>query len=255
MHSKTHMLATDLDNTLVGMPEELEELTILLKQETGGVSLVYVTGRHADSVKELMAAEHLPIPDLVISDVGTAIWHMPDWKEDSAWQEKMTADWNPDSVKTCAGRFPSLQLQNLPDDRRVSFTTEGDTAAVRQFRQALEKQAIPHEFIFSSNRDVDVLPKGAGKGNALDYVIRTYARPDVRLLVAGDSGNDIDMLDREWPSVIVGNAHPELQAISDRQTLYRADRHCAGGICDAWQYFYGSANSTEYKPKKLSGKS
>lgn len=240
---KTHLLATDLDHTLVGRKEELQELLALLEPETGRTGLVYVTGRHAGSVKNLMAAEHLPVPDFVISDVGTAVWHMPDWQEDAGWRNRMEEDWQPGRIKTCAASFPALKLQDLPDERRVSFTTEGDAAAVRQFAAALQSLGIRHEFIYSSGRDIDVLPAGAGKGNALDYVLTNYASPGVNLLVAGDSGNDIDMLKRDWPAVIVGNAHDELKAIPDRPNLFRADRHCAGGICDAWHHFYGMHQS------------
>ncbi|GKV70030.1 hypothetical protein NCCP2716_25280 [Sporosarcina sp. NCCP-2716] len=243
MLHKTHLLATDLDHTLVGEKAELEELLVLLEPEAGHTALVYVTGRHAVSVQELMKAEHLPVPDFVISDVGTAVWRMPDWQEDTRWRNRMEADWQPDRIKTCAASFPALKLQELPDDRRVSFTAEDDEAAVRQFRAALQHLGIRHEFIYSSGRDIDVLPAGAGKGNALDYVVTNYASPDVSLLVAGDSGNDIDMLDRDWPAVIVGNAHDELKAIPDRPNLFRADRHCAGGIRDAWNHFYGARQS------------
>ncbi len=243
MLHKTNLLATDLDHTLVGRKEELQELLALLQPEAGRTALIYVTGRHAGSVQELMAAEQLPIPNFVISDVGTAVWHMPDWQEDVQWRNRMEADWQPDRIKECAASFPALQLQNLPDDRRVSFTTDGDEGSVRQFQEALQHLGIRHEFIYSSGHDIDVLPAGAGKGNALDFVLTNYAPPEVNLLVAGDSGNDIDMLDRDWPAVIVGNAHSELKAIPDRPNLFRADRHCAGGICDAWHYFYGMRQS------------
>lgn len=237
---KSHMLATDLDNTLVGHKQDLKSLTELLQSSHEDIALVYVTGRHASSVQQLISEERLPAPDLVISDVGTKIWHMPEWEEDVSWRSLMEARWDPERVKELASRFPDLTPQELPDDCRVSFTVKQNPETVRQLKHSLKEHNIAHQFIFSSNQDVDVLPEGASKGNALDYVIRKFFHPSVKILVAGDSGNDIDMLDREWPSVIVGNAHDELKNIPNRHNLYRAERHFAGGIHEAWCHFYGT---------------
>lgn len=237
---KSHLLATDLDNTLVGNQQDLKDLTELFQSSPDDIALVYVTGRHASSIQHLISKEHLPVPDLVISDVGTKIWHMPGWKEDITWRKLMEARWDPERVKELAFHFPELTLQHLPDDCRVSFTVKQDPETVRRFKHALEEQNIAHQFIYSSDQDVDVLPEGAGKGNALDYVIQKFFNPSVRILVAGDSGNDVDMVNRAWPSVIVGNAHEELKNIPDRPNLYRAERHFAGGIHEAWCHFYGT---------------
>ena len=235
---KTHLLATDLDHTLVGQPSELNELLRLLDSFSNQIALVYVTGRHASSTLELMKEHNLPTPDLLISDVGTKIWHMPDWQEDAEWKKRTKTNWYPDRIAQCASQVDGLFAQSLPDNRRVSYTVENDAKAVRRFESSLANVHIPHRLIYSSSRDVDVLPAGAGKGLALDYVVKHLAAPDVQLLVAGDSGNDIDMLTRGWPSVIVGNAQAELKQIPHSPTIFRADRACAGGIFDGLRHFY-----------------
>ncbi|MDW0110650.1 HAD-IIB family hydrolase [Sporosarcina aquimarina] len=240
MKSITHLLATDLDDTLVGLKPELKELTDMFNRIPQQVSLVYVTGRHAESVKQLMTEENLPMPDLVISDVGTKIWHMPDWIEDTDWCDKVTADWRPDLIKKAAARFPKLVPQRLPDDRRISFTIQNDQKTVHQFEQILIQRQLPHRLIYSSNLNVDVLPLHAGKGNAVEYVLTHYYDSTVNVLVAGDSENDLDMLNRGWPSVVVGNAQPGLSVLPETPYLFKAERHCAGGIYDAWQHFYGN---------------
>lgn len=239
LQSKTHLLATDLDHTLVGREPELRQLLKMLDHHSSQIALVYVTGRHAESTLELIKEENLPLPDLLISDVGTKIWHMPDWEEDREWRKRTEMDWYPTEILQVASQFLELRPQSLPDDRRVSFTIENKPNMVRNFENFLVKEKLPHHLVYSSNRDLDVLPSSAGKGLALDYVVNHLVATGVQLLVAGDSGNDIDMLTRGWPSVIVGNAQPELKQIPDSPTLFRAERNCAGGIYDAFHHFYG----------------
>lgn len=239
-HCQSHLLATDLDNTWVGDRQALQELVEVFESAPQDIALIYVTGRHLASVQQLISEEDLPYPDIIISDVGTKIWHAPEWIEDRTWRSLMESGWDSERVKKSASHFPDLTPQKLPNDCRVSFTVDRSPETVRQFEHSLIEQQIAHQFVFSSNQDVDMLPEGAGKGNALDYVIREFFHPSVHILVAGDSGNDIDMLDREWPSVIVGNAHDELKNIPDRHNLFRAERDFAGGIHEAWRHFYGT---------------
>ncbi|MCM3709592.1 HAD-IIB family hydrolase [Sporosarcina luteola] len=238
MKNKKYLLATDLDGTFVGDEEALGRLLEYFNSAPHEVALVYVTGRHFSSAQSLIAEEGLPIPNLLITDVGTSIYHA-DGLEDINWKRHMQEDWQPELIAEIAVTFPSLKRQELPDDRRVSFTVSDDVGAVDEFRKALDAQAIPHTFIFSSNRDIDVLPSRAGKGNALEYVLGKYARDDVKLLIAGDSGNDRDMLSLGHPSVIVGNAQPELLEMEPCENLFRANENCAGGIHEAWLHFYG----------------
>ena len=234
---KKYMLATDLDGTFVGNETGLQELLHHYEEAPYEVSLVYVTGRHFDSAKTLIHEEKLPKPDLLITDVGTAIYH--ENRQDITWHNKLMKTWHPEDVLSIAEEFPELHRQPLPDNKRVSFTVQNDDRAVMQFRRALEQKAPDHTFIYSSHRDVDVLPAQAGKGSALEYAIEHYAEPDVHLLIAGDSGNDMDMLSLGHPSVIVGNAQRELISMNDHPNLYRAKNHCAGGIHEAWMHFYG----------------
>ncbi|WP_252501643.1 HAD-IIB family hydrolase [Sporosarcina sp. Marseille-Q4943] len=239
MKNKKYLLATDLDGTFVGDKEALGRLLQFFDNSPDEVGLVYVTGRHLSSAQSLIPEEGLPIPDLLIADVGTSIYQSDELVEDPDWKARMQIDWQPDKIAEIAASFPSLKRQKLPDARRVSFTVSEDIGSVNEFKKTLEDEEVAHTFIFSSNRDIDVLPFGAGKGNALEYVLERYAMDGVRLLIAGDSGNDRDMLSLGYPSVIVGNAQPELLEMEPCENLFRAKQNCAGGIHEAWVHFYG----------------
>lgn len=242
LKNKKYLLATDLDGTFVGDEKALERLLQFFDSSPDEVALVYVTGRHLSSAQSLMKSEGLPTPDLLITDVGTSIYHSEELVEDLYWKERMQKDWQPDKIRDTAADFPVLGRQELPDDRRISFTLEESLEAVDAFKKALADASIAHTFIFSSNRDIDVLPIGAGKGNALEYALERYAMEGVQLLIAGDSGNDRDMLSLGHPSVIVGNAQPELLEMEPCETLFHANKNCAGGIHEAWLHFYGDGN-------------
>lgn len=239
MREKPYMLATDLDGTLVGDREELLGLLHYYDNIIHDIAFVYVTGRHLASALSLIDAESLPMPDVLITDVGTGIYTTESLIEDKVWTTKMQVDWKPDLITGLASSIPHLARQSLPDNRRVSFITQSGESPVLQLKEVLNKESIAHKLIFSSNRDVDILPLHSGKGQALAYVLEKYASPNVKVLVAGDSGNDFDMLTLGYPSVIVGNAQNELTSMEPHDQLYKAAKHYAGGIHEAWMHFYG----------------
>lgn len=232
------MLATDLDGTLVGDKEELHSLIRYYTDSNYDVAFVYITGRHLTSALSLIRAEGLPVPDILISDVGTVIYTTKNLVEDREWTKKMQTDWQPDLVVELASSISDLSRQPLPVNCRISFNTQ-DEATVSQLKQVLSKNNISHKLVFSSHYDVDILPKNSGKGQALTYVLDKYACPNVKVLVAGDSGNDCDMLSLGHPSVIVGNAQAELASMAPHPQLFRATKGFAGGIREAWDHFYG----------------
>ncbi|SEJ86812.1 sucrose-phosphate synthase [Bhargavaea ginsengi] len=240
MQKIRYLLATDLDGTFVGDAAGLRELLEHYDSLPERVALAYVTGRHRASAMGLIGEEGLPVPDILITDVGTSVFAGPDLSEDPEWKRRMMENWEPEAVRRAAEEIHGLRQQDLPDTRRVSFFSEGGRPA-EKLGMALAERGIPHTFIFSSGRDVDILPEGGGKGEALRHVIGKFADEDARILVAGDSGNDLDMLMLGYPAVMVSNAQPELLEAKGNDALFRATRPCAGGILEAWMHFHGDA--------------
>ncbi|WLV24329.1 HAD-IIB family hydrolase [Aciduricibacillus chroicocephali] len=241
MQNISHCLATDLDGTFVGDREALLELLKHYKQLPDRVFLVYITGRHLASALELIKQENLPIPDVLATDIGTAIYTFESgkWIADTAWERQMKDSWFPERITEIAAACPGLENQGLPENRRVSFYASS-LSDVEEFEQSLIHAAIPHNLIYSSGRDLDILPENSGKAAALEFILNRYGIDHERLLVAGDSGNDFDMLNLGYRSVVVGNGLDDLAELEDRETLYRAKARCAGGILEAWQHFFPS---------------
>lgn len=236
----THLLATDLDGTLVGKKELTSSLFEYYEQLPYDVQLVYITGRHYDSAMELIQEERLPKPSVLISDVGTEMYDFQNEQLHEDWKAAIENVWNPNEIKavveSCSGFIP----QDIPSCHRLSFFVESSTP-VEELNRKLNEHDIPCKVIFSSGKDVDILPANAGKGEALSFLLRNKGWEEANVLVAGDSGNDSDMITLGYPAVIVGNCQEELKKLPEHPLIFRAQKHCAGGIHEAWEHFFATS--------------
>lgn len=237
MNDATHLLATDLDGTLVGDRKGLDRLLSFYDAQQYDVSLIYITGRHYQSAMSLIEQENLPIPEVLITDVGTEIHLGPALKKDRDWENRMRRHWKPEAIDELAASIQGLKRQDLPVSNRCSFYADG-SETVLAFEQRLASAGIPHKLIFSGGRDLDILPADSGKGSALEYILDKFNAYEAKMLIAGDSGNDKEMLTLGFPSVIVGNAQPELLESPESPMIFRASKVCAGGIQEAWNHFH-----------------
>jgi sucrose-6F-phosphate phosphohydrolase len=235
------ILATDLDNTLVGHNEKLERLWSYFKEQGIDISLVYITGRHFDSAMDLIAQHRLPKPDILVCDVGATVYMGPDLKEDDQWRIITSADWNPELILRVTNQYEPFERQSLPNDYRLSFTVLDNPSCVNEVEELLKLYSLNFHLIYSSNKDVDILPSHVNKGAALKYILEKYAPEHPNILIAGDSGNDVDMMKLGLPSVIVGNCQDELKRFSYLPNVYLASESFASGIQEGWSYFYQSA--------------
>lgn len=237
MQKTKHILATDLDGTLVGDPDGLQQLLEFYEEQVYDVSLIYITGRYFDSALSLIEEENLPVPDILVTDVGSSIYIGNSFDKDLEWQKRIKANWMPDEIHAIAATVPGLTKQPMFLENRCSYYV-ADEKPVEEFRNKLAASGIPHKLIFSGGKDVDIVPEESGKGRALQYLLDKYKVEDAKLLVAGDSGNDLEMLTLGFPSVIVGNAQPELLESDEHPRIFRAKKGFAGGIHEAWTHFH-----------------
>jgi hydroxymethylpyrimidine pyrophosphatase-like HAD family hydrolase len=88
--------------------------------------------------------------------------------------------------------------------------------------------------LMSADRYFDVLPKDVSKGPSL---LRLLAHLDIdnrKVLVAGDTMNDLSMLAMGLPAVAVGNSEPALLSeVAALEHVHSARQHGVAGIAEA----------------------
>ena len=92
--------------------------------------------------------------------------------------------------------------------------------------------------VYSSARNLDILPKMANKGNALAWLIRNLEINPEAVIVAGDTGNDSAMfLIPGVRGIIVENAQPELCEKTLSAPTYQARDNCADGVLEGLAHY------------------
>jgi len=235
-----YCLATDLDGTVTGDDAAEARLCRLIGHLGEHLLLIYLTGRYPDSARGLIRVRRLPEPDVLVTDIGSQIFRPPDPRPDFGWARLSgAASFPAAAVEVFLGGVAGLVPQGLPPELpRRSFRAAGDRDAVaRGTAVRLKAAGLDCRVIASGEADIDVLPHGAGKGPALSYVLARLPRARHGVLVAGDSGNDRDMLTAGYPAVIVGSGESALDSLSHRPQVYRAQGAAAAGIIEGMRHW------------------
>ena len=242
------LFVTDLDNTLVGDDKALKQLNQQLSQhrQDYGTKIVYATGRSRSSYQELKAEKQLLDPDALIAAVGTEIYDH-DGKDvpDPAWSEKLSQGWDREVAVATAAHYADLVIQPDSEQRpfKVSYylTEEAAVEVLPRLESQLVERGLDMKLIYSGGKDLDILPRHADKGLAVQFLQQKWGIDTTRTVVCGDSGNDIALFSiGSSRGIIVGNARPELQQwYNENPADYRyfAQGHCAAGILEGLQHF------------------
>jgi hydroxymethylpyrimidine pyrophosphatase-like HAD family hydrolase len=97
-----------------------------------------------------------------------------------------------------------------------------------------------YQVVWSSGRDLDILPAASGKGQAIEFLIELRALSADRVIVAGDSGNDAAMFQRFPRGVVVSNAQPELLQLAeqmDHDSVFLASLPHASGVEQGLEHY------------------
>jgi hypothetical protein len=245
------LLFTDLDRTLLPngsepeSPGARERFTSLAARPE--IELAYVTGRDPARVDEAISTWNVPVPDLLLADVGSTIASRRGkrWERLPSWDAIQAADWSdrsPEALQRLLRGMHGLTLQEPCRQTRfkLSYLTPGGddgTAVAESVRSRLVEARVRANVIWSlddSTGDglLDVLPGAASKLLAIEFVLRERSRTRSQALFAGDSGNDLDVLVSSIPAVLVANAGDEMRESAVRQAEANGNKsalYCARG--------------------------
>jgi HAD superfamily hydrolase (TIGR01484 family) len=257
-------LATDLDGTLIPLPdhreniEHLQELRRWLSERR--FTLLFATGRHIESVQAAIDEYDLPPADYIIGDVGTSIYH-----RNSAGQLEPLAEYA-DHLATIASREDREKLQNVmsqlselraqePEKQgRFKLSYYFDYPILDVLKSLLDNRLQEFQLPFSTVLSIDpfngeglldFLPRGVSKAYALAWWTDFTRRAPDRIVYAGDSGNDAAVFATGYRSIVVGNAPEEVKRDAQfahaqsnwHGRLYLAPGVATSGVWEGVQWF------------------
>jgi sucrose-phosphate synthase len=238
--SMHRLLITDIDNTFLGDAEAVRQMLASLKESSLRVGFGVATGRHLPSAIKVLEAWGVGPPDVLITSVGTEIHIGPNLIQDDSWTRHINHKWDPESIRRVVSELPGLEVQADEKQRRfkVSFDVTGpEFQGAEYIRKLLKGEKLSASVIFSHGKHLDLLPTRASKGKALKHLAVKWGILMDNILVAGDSGNDREMLLAGAPAVVVGNYSPELASLKNRAGIYFADENYAAGIIEGMEHF------------------
>ncbi len=229
------LVIADLDGTLLGDRDGLRALLGRLDGAPMPTGLGVATGRTLASARKVLKEWGVPEPDVWITSVGAEIHYGARLVADDVWERHLDWRWDRDAVLAAMGELPWLVEQPASEQRRfkVSFNaTGGEAPDRRRIVLHLRERGIRAHVIASHSRHVDVLPLRASKGTAVRYVMVKWGLDPDQVLVAGDSGNDEDMLRLNTWAAVVGNHDPELESLRGAPRVHFAQACNAAGILE-----------------------
>lgn len=247
------ILASDIDYTLTGDPVALAELNRQLQtqRQQGDLFLILSTGRRLDQVLDGFATEGIPRPDAIVSQVGTEIF-LPPFTHDAdplpEWDRRLKERFSRATAEHFLQDIPGLRMQPerfntaLKVSCYLDETLDPDAAARRiQQRVVQSGKDDVYQVIWSSGRDLDIIPAAAGKGKAIHFVIDYLNLAPETVIVAGDTGNDRTMFAEFGRGIVVANAQPELKALREEPlpdtAVFFANQKFAAGVAEGLRHF------------------
>jgi len=237
------LFSTDLDGTILGISDAVQRFKNAwekMESEQRPV-LVYNSGRRVDDILTFVTSGVLPQPDYVIGGVGTEIYDFRQSEWMPEFQQVLQAGWDYETVRSIVGQVSGVEPQ--PDEFLHTFKSSwylhrATEEQLNKIKQSLSEVGMQVEVVYSSQQDLDVLPKLANKGNALNWLCQHLGISLNQCVVAGDTGNDSAMfLVGDILGILPQNVHSELLEKLDDSRVYQAKHQVADGILEGLAHY------------------
>ena len=260
-----HILATDLDGTLIPLESHEQNRRDLERLQSevvsNNVEIVFVTGRHLESVLDVAQAQQLPLPRWIICDVGTSIyqresqgWTFSHVQEYQAHQGEVVGSLTVAQLQERLSPIDGLRLQESEKQGPYKLSYYVDAveleALVDTIQQHLREACAPYEIIhsvdpFNGDGLIDLLPRKVSKAYALAWWAKQVGVAHEDIVFAGDSGNDLAALTAGYRAIVVGNADRKVARLAEdahrnagwSDRLYLAKAEATSGVLEGCRWF------------------
>jgi len=234
-----------IDNSLIGDRDALRELFVQLYHAANlKIGFGIATGRSLDSTLRELRQWDIPMPDILITSVGSEIYYSHQGRhivQDHSWQKHIDYRWKPAEIRKLLKDQPGLRMRGKQEqgEFKLSYYVNPSMApSMVELKQLLRTHDLHANIIFSNKVNLDILPIRAAKGLALRYLALKWGIPLERVFVAGDSGNDVGMLQGETLATVVANHSPELDKLRGKSRIYFAEAEYARGVLEGLQHYH-----------------
>lgn len=229
---------SDLDGTLVdgSNTEGLDALKAWVEKNNQRVVFGIASGRNKELTRQALTDYALPMPDIIICSAGSEIYYTDKFIPDNGWESHIDFQWKKDELQEVLMKFPGLRLQESDAQWRFKLSyyvdksfSKDDLANLHKF---LDDNKLRAKILLTENRFLDLLPFRASKGSAVRYLSYKWKMPLERVITAGNSGNDLDMLKGKTRGVVVANYSPELTELKKSKSVYFSGSVLSKGVLE-----------------------
>ena len=156
----------------------------------------------------------MPQPDFYITGVGTMIFDMSSAEMMKGFAETLNEGWDLEAVRQIVSDTEGITEQ--PPEQQHGwksswFWHDKGAEDVAGLEELIRSKGVAAQAVYSSGRDLDILPARANKGNAVTWLCGHLGIGLDEIVVAGDTGNDSSMFLLDGVlGIAPGNAEPEL---------------------------------------------
>lgn len=235
------MLALDIDNVLIGDTQSLKKLLEWIDRHQKGTLFGVATGRSLEEALSVLRENNVPTPEVIISSVGSEIHYGPKLLPDLGWATHIHYSWRREDTVIALKEISGIELQPRENQREFKisyFVKDENGAPLEEISNLLASRGLKANLIYSHGAFLDVLPLRASKGRAIRYLSYKWSLPLQKILVAGDSGNDEEMLEGRTLGVVVGNYSEELEHLRGHHQIYFAKATYADGVLEGIKHYH-----------------
>ncbi len=234
-------LIAELDQLLTGEEQALQQLLRELRGHRKRVSFGIVTDRNARAAFELVKKYRLGHPDVIIAGQGTEIFYGRDLAIDESWTEHIDHQWNPRALRRVLRRMPGVADRPKPEQTRYRLASElsaDNTPKMEEINQSLRQAEQTVSLSLYRHNQLDLTPTRASKGAAVRWFAGVWDIPLERILVAGGTAADHDMLVGSILGAVLPNPYAgELDNLTDNPRVYFSQAAGPQGILEAIAHF------------------